>query len=371
MMLFPVAKKAIDTFFPDRQVVPRIGFFGGEPLLNWHLMYEVTRYVQGRAYPNPARFHVTTNGVLLSKEKAQFLADNNYSLIVSLDGPKEIHDELRVDQKGEGTFDRVMGGLEFLRSVGLGPRITLRATYTPDTAHTLVIRAGFLNALVSMGYANHVSIEPAFLTETACVDTSFAGQGVTVETVTSLEEEYLRVADWYIEEARAGKRPVFHNITKIIERLLWRLPNVSECGGGKGYFAVNGKGETFCCHREQNSRVGNLVTGIDPVLQAPWIDNRLYCREGCMSCSIRYVCGGGCREHSIGEFGDIHKPSPVECKLKWCFVNAAIWILAELGPDKLKAIVPEPRRQSGPPRVGEVFNLPGTNVRVVPGGTPG
>jgi len=93
-------------------------------------------------------------------------------------------------------------------------------------------------------------------------------------------DEYMDAADWWIERALSNKQPRFHNIHKCIERIFHCVHSGTECGAGAGYASVNAKGEIFGCHRESNSYLGTLVTGMDPKLRQPWLDNRIYTRTG-------------------------------------------------------------------------------------------
>jgi len=56
-----------------------------------------------------------TNGTLLDDEWGEFLAQNQFLVGISIDGPRDIHDRYRVDKGGKPTFDRVMRGLDILR----------------------------------------------------------------------------------------------------------------------------------------------------------------------------------------------------------------------------------------------------------------
>ncbi|MEO0230118.1 MAG: radical SAM protein [candidate division WOR-3 bacterium] len=115
----------------------RIGFYGGEPLLNFDVIrYVVTRtrriFSQKKVY-----FSLTTNGLLLSEQGiTDFLVENDFYLKVSLDGYKEVHDRYRVSKGKRGTFDLVYRNLVnlkerynkyFLRNVGY--TITLAPPY--------------------------------------------------------------------------------------------------------------------------------------------------------------------------------------------------------------------------------------------------
>jgi len=115
-MSWNVARKAIDYFLANlgSQVGPQeIGFFGGEPLINFGLIRQCVEYTKSRN-PNVG-FGLTTNGTLLTDEITDFLSKNGIRILVSLDGPKEIHDVDRIFVSGKGTFDKIIQNLKRLK----------------------------------------------------------------------------------------------------------------------------------------------------------------------------------------------------------------------------------------------------------------
>ncbi|MGF1448297.1 MAG: anaerobic sulfatase maturase [Opitutales bacterium] len=56
-----------------------------------------------------------TNGTLLNEEWAQFLADAQFLVGISIDGPPELHNTYRVDKRGQDSYAKVMRGLECLK----------------------------------------------------------------------------------------------------------------------------------------------------------------------------------------------------------------------------------------------------------------
>jgi uncharacterized protein len=58
---------------------------------------------------------ITTNGTLLTSEKAKVLVGHDVGIAVSLDGPPMEHDRRRVDLLGRGSYERITGNLERLR----------------------------------------------------------------------------------------------------------------------------------------------------------------------------------------------------------------------------------------------------------------
>jgi len=52
-------------------------------------------------------FNATTNGTLLDSEKIAFIRDNEISVMVSLDGPKEIYDAQRPFKSGKDSYVKI------------------------------------------------------------------------------------------------------------------------------------------------------------------------------------------------------------------------------------------------------------------------
>jgi uncharacterized protein len=345
MMAMETARRAIDMIPPGRPL--SVGFFGGEPLLNWKLMQGVTAYVTDLAQKRKVTksFHVTTNAILLDDERIRFLDDNGYSMIVSLDGPEDIHNRLRPakDDKVNSQQATLANVLKLKDTKQLRHRTTLRSTYTGLGAD-LVARLEYLNRLVEDGCASHVSVEPCSLNETACLKLPDGHPlALTRAHFDGLAEEYHNAAEWYVGQVQAGKNPRFHHFMKPLERLLYTLHAPSECGAGCGYLAVDPAGNIYGCHRESKSLIGHLDTGIDEELRAKWKDNRLYARPDCVACPIKHICGGGCRLDSIERHGDIHRPDATGCFFKRRMFEEALWIMCEVGPQKLQTIIRNPR----------------------------
>jgi len=350
-----VAIRAINFAFPkddlpwgDGRMQARLSFFGGEPLLAWKTIVEAVRYFEGRSFPNRPKFSMTTNATLLDEARVQFLARHGFSLIVSLDGPEDVHDLHRKTVQGAGSFKDVLAALRLLQRANMGGRITLRSTYTPQTADRVQECTSYLNGLVREGLASHVSVEPSFLSESICKSEGALKFGIDGDAMARLEESYVLTARWFIQEILDGRKPVLHHFTKFPERLLWRLPQPSDCGASRGYITVGPRGDVFACHREAATGIGTIWNGFDESLRAPWYDNRLYCREGCPECSIRYLCGGGCRERSAAS-GNVRRPTGTECSLKRIWTMCTALIMASCPTETLVKIIRNPRakKESG------------------------
>src|SRR5580765_3994928 len=97
-----------------------IAWQGGEPtLMGVEFFRRSVELANNYLKPGQrAAYTIQTNATLLDEEWAAFLAENDFLVGVSIDGPRDLHDTYRVDKGGKGSFDKVMRGLGFLRDAG-------------------------------------------------------------------------------------------------------------------------------------------------------------------------------------------------------------------------------------------------------------
>lgn len=118
------AKRAIDYFFslvkPQMNRNPykkfAVTFYGGEPLTNMSVVQFAIEYINSK-YPGRIRYNLTTNGLLLNSKNVKFLKENNVGISVSLDGPKEEHDRLRIRPDGSGSYDNVIKNINYIKEM--------------------------------------------------------------------------------------------------------------------------------------------------------------------------------------------------------------------------------------------------------------
>lgn len=92
-----------------------LSFYGGEPLLNMSLIRKVVEYAKTLNFRGrDLRFSLTTNGLHLA-EHIQFLKENKFSILVSLDGDYE-NNIYRVLPNGKSSFSKLMENLKFART---------------------------------------------------------------------------------------------------------------------------------------------------------------------------------------------------------------------------------------------------------------
>ncbi len=284
-------------------------FFGGEPLLYFGVLEEAVEWAErlsvGRGVA--CKLHITTNAMSADDRVASFLAEHEFTAIVSLDGPEQIHNALR----GQ-SWQRTLEGLLTMNIHGMKD-ITLRATYTPECLR-LVERAEFLYQLQKRGLAANFSIEPA------------SGQ---MWNPLALEEAYDELGAWYVNKIKKQEIPRLYHFSVYLDRLRNAKPHLACCGAGNAYVSVGPDGTIYACHRQGGSKIGHVDSGIDEKLQQEWLDNRFYNHRQCNDCWAKHLCGGGCRESHCHETGERSWPGTL-CIPTRTIIKQCAWILAEL-----------------------------------------
>ncbi|MGF1680347.1 anaerobic sulfatase maturase [Photobacterium minamisatsumaniensis] len=93
---------------------------GGEPTLAGIDFYkQAVKYQQQYADGKNITNSFQTNAVAINKQWAQFFADHQFLIGVSIDGISEVHDKYRISVNGRPTFERVKRAIELLIENGV------------------------------------------------------------------------------------------------------------------------------------------------------------------------------------------------------------------------------------------------------------
>lgn len=298
-----------------------IDFFGGEPLMNFKTVKAVTEYVRQREKETGKLFKLTltTNGMLLNNEAIKWLNDNSISLVLSLDGRKETHDNMRPDAGGHGTYDRVLKNFKALVDSRNGQDYYLRGTYTKEnmdfTKDVLDIHDKGFDIL---------SVEPVVLKDSPL--------GFTDEDMPRIREEYDRLTEAYLKRHREGNGFFFFHFNMDLSNGPCVAKRLAGCGAGHEYYAVAENGDLYPCHQfvgREGYKLGDVYNGVkNHELPQYFRESHVLNKEKCRDCWARFFCSGGCHANAELFHGDIRKPYEIGCEIQKKRLECAILVQA-------------------------------------------
>jgi uncharacterized protein len=335
-MDFETARGAVDLLFAEssgRHGV-HITFFGGETLMNFPLLERVVGYAtdQAAALGRNIDFSLTTNATLLTPAIIEFLAVNRIGVTVSMDGPPELHNALRVFANGRGSYDIVAAKVKELLAKHHSRPIAARVTLTSGVTD---VRRIYQHLKHEIGFH-----EVGFAPVTTAPDRLYAigepGMDAVFEQFRSLAEEYL-------EFALRGELHGFSNVSDTLAELYQGVNKSHPCGAGLGLMGVGPSGDIAPCHRFVDSdthALGNIATGIDRGRQHAFLARGHVDRKHeCQICFARPLCAGGCHHEAYVRYGDTGHPNLHYCDWirEWTDLCLRIYgTLSALNPEFLE-----------------------------------
>jgi len=338
LMTFQAARTAID-FLVENSRNRRdleIDFFGGEPLFAFDTVRRTIDYAR-ISYPDRNfRFTITTNGSLLNEEIENYLYENNVSIVLSLDGSKEVNDKFRVYNNGEGTFSDIIDKIRIVTNHRKGSGgYYVRGTYTHQT---LEISKTVMD-LFNLGF-DYISLEPVVAREKE--------MGICNSDLEVLKKEYEELADEFIETQKSRRWHFFHfNIDLTAGPCIQK--RIHGCGAGVEYVAVSPNGNFYPCHQFdgiEETLLGNVSTGIsNKELQENFrYANFLFNKKECSNCWARFYCSGGCLANNYNMNGNILIPYAIGCEIQKQRIEAALYVQYKLMEDGFEPIITEELR---------------------------
>jgi uncharacterized protein len=309
-MDFDTAKASVEFLF--EQAVGRkavhITFFGGETLMNFPLLKQVVTYASQRAAEQGRRvdFSLTTNATLLTPAIIDFLSENRIGVTVSMDGPAELHDQLRVFANGRGSYDIIAPRVKALIQHHKTRPITARVTLTNGVTDVVKI---FRHLKQDLGFH-----EVGFAPVTTSPDRLYA---INERGMDGVLEQFHLLADEYLEFALRGEMHGFSNVSDTIAELYQGVNKSHPCGAALGLMGVGPSGDIAPCHRFVDSdahALGNISTGIDKAKQADFLKRgHVNGKYECQTCWARPLCAGGCHHEAFVRYGDTGHPNLHYC----------------------------------------------------------
>ena len=307
LMSFEVGKRALDFLIENsgKRRNLEVDFFGGEPLMNWDVVKDLVKYARSveKEHGKNFRFTLTTNGVLIDEDVIEFSNREMSNVVLSLDGRKEIHDRLRVDYAGNGSYERIVPKFkQFVESRG-GKNYYMRGTFThanPDFTKDVFHMA-------DMGFTE-LSMEPV-----VCAEGDPAG--LTKEDIETVKDQYEVLACEMLKRQQEGRPFTFYHYMLDLTEGPCIYKRISGCGSGTEYMAVTPWGDLYPCHQfvgEEQYKLGDIWNGVtNPALREEFRACNAYSRPDCKDCWAKLYCSGGCAAnafHATGSIAGVYKP---------------------------------------------------------------
>lgn len=282
----------------DQKVVNFI-WHGGEPLLLGEEFFARALALQ-KEFLNPGQYvinSIQTNGTVLTPEWCDFLARNRFTLGISIDGPRAIHDLNRTYANGRSSYDDVLRAIELAREKNMQYGVLL--VLNQNTGR-LPVGEIFDFVLNELG-VKQFSFLPAVPDN---IPGEFSGETETTDFFPMAEYDSFmkKVFDhWY---ALGDPEVNIREIDGIMRSLMQGNPRVCTLSGGciGENFHIEAQGDVYHCDKYVGDRtyhLGNILdTDFDAIRGGTKLRGLVADEEARLAklraCPNFAVCHGGC-----------------------------------------------------------------------------
>jgi uncharacterized protein len=241
------------------------------------------------------------------------------NVVISIDGRKEVHDAVRHDCNGKGSYEKIIPlALELIAGRN-GKSYFVRGTFTAKNKDF----SNDVMHLADLGF-KEISVEPV------------VGSGSDIYfTDTDIHDicrEYENLAMKYIERLKSYDKFRFYHFNINLEDGPCLFKRITACGAGYEYLAVSPEGKLYPCHQfvgQDEFIVGDIYSGIsNDKLCKDMEKNTIFKKEKCRECWAKLFCSGGCHANAFFTNGNIKEPNETSCLLQKKRIECALMVKA-------------------------------------------
>lgn len=278
LMSETVAEKLIEYIYSNRDKYISIHWFGGEPLLGFSRIKEISTKLNERGVKYTST--IITNGSLLTKSVITELHHLNLQYIqISLDGIAKDHDSRRTFKNGKPTFDLIISNLNnLMKMTDIRVCIQVTVDHSNETAYRDVVefmQSNFTEYVksrrITIGH-NYVQNRTGFDTSGSC----FSSDQILSNEISNLKGN-----------SGTAKKPALPGLTS---------PCMFRC---RDSYAIDSKGYIYQCLEHLGNpqfEIGNILDG--RISKTKLIETSCaylpFEDMECRKCAYLPVCGGGC-----------------------------------------------------------------------------
>ena len=296
MMSFATVDTLIERALAYSDTSITFAFQGGEPTLAGldYFKYFVEKVTASKGPKVQVNYALQTNAMTISHEMAAFFAQHHFLLGVSLDGPKDIHDQNRVAMGGKGTHKTVLQGIQLLNHYKVDFNI-LTVVSKSVAKHPQKIYQYFKKSNF-----NYLQFIP-------CLDELGEAHGDNPYAL--IPDDYgnflNRIFDLWYKDFMAGQRISIRMFDNILQILLGYPPESCDMNGVcSANLVIEADGSTYPCdfYVLDEWRLGNIQDfSLQALIQSTtaheFVQMSMDQNPTCASCDYLPVCRSGCRRH--------------------------------------------------------------------------
>lgn len=288
-----IAKKAIDQILKDfPEGIGFIQFFGGEPLIAFQELKEIVDYIEktfGEHKITIPRFGLVTNGLLLNPDIIEYMNQKRISFSVSIDGDKDIHNNVRVGLGELDSYDRIRSNIEEYKKLVNSPMF-FEMTFNHE--HVMEYEEGkmeyWLESIRSIGFTSGIMGIVEFARDKTL--------DIQKDDIPIMKSMYKELTDYFFSILKLNK-PDFYNldICKITLLILKKDLEPYCCGAGVNQLTLSTDGTYYPCPKfaDCNKKIGNASSELidyNSMKELIVSDNR----ELCQGCWMKGICKSYC-----------------------------------------------------------------------------
>jgi len=238
-MQLETALKACEIFL-DTGYLTSVIFMGGEPTLAFDMIEKIVRHVRSFSSQKGIKtplFPMVTNALSLNEKMFKTISDLKMELIVSVDGPEQIHDSNRVLPGNRPTFKTIATNMETARELRIP--FTVEATYTRqhmEAGYSITDTHKFLSGFGPQS----VYIMPV-VSQNKLV-------GFNDEDSSYLLESFMEAGHYVARNFGSDLEPYITYPKSVISLLGEKRSRLQMCDAGINSFTVMPKGQVYPCY---------------------------------------------------------------------------------------------------------------------------
>ena len=307
-----MTREVVDVFFEHLVKLyplqkPFITLFGGEALNALPRQKEIIDYIVKKAALGEYAISAVTNGYNLLEYLDILQQTTIKEIQITLDGPQKVHDQRRHTAGGQGTYARIIKGMEeaISRKIPINLRVVVDKTNYEELVNLAeeFEQRGWLDLPIQ-----------AFKTQ--------VGRNYELFECYATPQHLLAQAEhWAMFVELAEKHPIlkkfhqpeFKGIKHLIQTGELYLPTYDTCPACKTEWVFDLYGDIYGCTAttgQEEYKIGTFFPEyhLKEREVKQWQERNILTIPECKVCDVSLICGGGCGAVAHNQFGKVLAP---------------------------------------------------------------